>query len=86
MSLPAYQIFEEEIAGLKKAGRYRDLKTITGPVGTTVFMDGMEMILLCSNNYLGLATHPRIKEAEASALKKYGTGACASRLISGLPR
>jgi len=83
MSLPAYQIFEEKIAGLKKAGRYRDLKTITGPVGTTVFMDGMEMILLCSNNYLGLATHPRIKEAEASALKKYGTGACASRLISG---
>ncbi|MBW1797675.1 MAG: 8-amino-7-oxononanoate synthase [Deltaproteobacteria bacterium] len=83
MSPPSYQIFEEEIAGLKKAGRYRELRTITGPVDTTVFMDGREMILLCSNNYLGLATHPHLKEAEASALKKYGTGACASRLISG---
>ncbi|MEK7851934.1 MAG: 8-amino-7-oxononanoate synthase, partial [Deltaproteobacteria bacterium] len=46
-------------------------------------MDGKEVILLCSNNYLGLADHPRLKEAAIAAVEKYGVGSGASRLVSG---
>ncbi len=72
-----------DIDGLKKSGTYRTLKTIAGPVDTTVFIDGKEVILLSSNNYLGLTNHPRLKEAATFAVRDYGTGACASRLIAG---
>ena len=41
------------------------------------------MLLLCSNNYLGLADHPRVREAAAEAAMRYGAGAGASRLVSG---
>ncbi|MDY7032518.1 MAG: 8-amino-7-oxononanoate synthase [Thermodesulfobacteriota bacterium] len=74
---------QAEIDVLKKSGLYRNLKKIAGPIGTTVSIDGKEVILLSSNNYLGLATHPRLIDAAASVMKRYGTGACASRLIAG---
>lgn len=77
------QFFEQEIERLKTSGLYRGLKRIAGHIDTTVSIDGKEVILLSSNNYLGLASHPKLKEAAASALREYGTGACSSRLISG---
>ncbi|KAF0120445.1 MAG: 8-amino-7-oxononanoate synthase [bacterium] len=83
MSLPIDQFLKEEIERLKRLGLYRDMKRIVGHIDTTVSIDGKEVILLSSNNYLGLASHPKLKEAAASALTEYGTGACASRLISG---
>jgi 8-amino-7-oxononanoate synthase len=46
-------------------------------------LDGQPVLLLCSNNYLGLADHPRVREAAAEAAMRYGVGAGASRLISG---
>ena len=46
-------------------------------------MDGKEVLLLCSNNYLGLADHPALKEAAIKAVEKYGVGTGASRLVSG---
>jgi 8-amino-7-oxononanoate synthase len=46
-------------------------------------LDGRRVLLLCSNNYLGLADHPRVREAAAEAAKRYGAGAGASRLVSG---
>ena len=46
-------------------------------------LDGSEVLLLCSNNYLGLADHPRVRRAAADAAERYGAGAGASRLISG---
>src|SRR5215216_3342946 len=46
-------------------------------------LDGAEVLLLCSNNYLGLAEHPRVREAAAEAALRWGAGAGASRLISG---
>ena len=83
MILPVDEIIQPEIDRLKSSGLYRSLKRIEGPIDTTVSIDGKEVILLSSNNYLGLANHPELKEAAAFALKKYGTGACASRLIAG---
>ncbi|MEW6614361.1 MAG: 8-amino-7-oxononanoate synthase [Thermodesulfobacteriota bacterium] len=77
------QLLNQEIERLKRLGLYRDLKTIAGSIDTTVAIDGKEVILLSSNNYLGIATHPKLKDAAVSALNEYGTGACASRLISG---
>ena len=48
-----------------------------------MIIDGRPRLLLCSNNYLGLATHPALKEAAMAALERYGCGSGASRLISG---
>ena len=75
--------FKEELDKLKASGLYRTLRTIEGPQGPRVGMDGKEVILLCSNNYLGLADHPRLKEAAIAAVEKYGVGSGASRLVSG---
>ena len=56
---------------------------ISGPQGPTVLLDGKPVLLLCSNNYLGLADHPRVREAAAEAAMRWGVGAGASRLVSG---
>ena len=48
-----------------------------------ILLDGRPVLLLCSNNYLGLADHPRVREAAAEAAMRYGAGSGASRLISG---
>jgi 8-amino-7-oxononanoate synthase len=56
---------------------------VSGPQGPTVLLDGSPVLLLCSNNYLGLADHPRVREAAAEAAMRWGVGAGASRLVSG---
>ncbi len=73
----------EKLDRLKASGLYRTLRTIEGAQGPRVKIDGKEVILLCSNNYLGLADHPRLKEAAIKAIEKYGAGSGASRLVSG---
>ena len=71
------------LAALERAGLLRKLRTIEGPQGPRVTLDGAQVLLLCSNNYLGLADHPRVRRAAADAAERYGAGAGASRLISG---
>ena len=73
----------EELENLKSSGLYRTLRTIEGPQGPRVKIDGKDIVLLCSNNYLGLADHPRLKEAAIKAIERYGVGSGASRLVSG---
>ena len=68
---------------LRSAGLHRRLRLIEGPQGPRVTLDGNEVLLLCSNNYLGLADHPRVRQAAADAAERFGAGAGASRLISG---
>ncbi len=46
-------------------------------------MNGRKLIMLGSNNYLGLATHPKVVEATVKAVEEYGTGACSSRVLTG---
>jgi len=75
--------FQNELNRLKEKGLYRTLKKVTSPVDTTVTINGREVILFSSNNYLGLANHPALKKAAISVLQNYGSGAGASRLISG---
>jgi glycine C-acetyltransferase/8-amino-7-oxononanoate synthase len=74
---------EERLAELERLGLSRRLRLVSGPQGPTVLLDGKPVLLLCSNNYLGLADHPRVCGAAAEAAKRWGVGAGASRLISG---
>ncbi len=74
---------QERLAELKELGLYRRMRLVSGPQGPRVVLDGKPVLLLCSNNYLGLADHPRVREAAADAAMRWGVGAGASRLVSG---
>jgi len=74
---------EQRLEELHDRGLYRRMRLISGPQGPRVLLDGKPVVLLCSNNYLGLADHPRVREAAADAAMRWGVGAGASRLVSG---
>jgi 8-amino-7-oxononanoate synthase len=74
---------EERLTEIRERGLYRRLRCVSGPQGPRVLLDGRPVLLLCSNNYLGLADHPRVREAAAEAAMRYGAGSGASRLVSG---
>jgi 8-amino-7-oxononanoate synthase len=74
---------ESLLGDIRDRGLYRRMRMISGPQGPRVLLDGRPVLLLCSNNYLGLADHPRVREAAAEAAMRYGAGAGASRLVSG---
>src|SRR5579862_2615499 len=74
---------EQRLVELERLGLQRRLRMISGPQGPRVLLDGKPVLLLCSNNYLGLADHPRVREAAAEAALRWGVGAGASRLVSG---
>jgi glycine C-acetyltransferase/8-amino-7-oxononanoate synthase len=74
---------EELLEDIRDRGLYRRMRLISGPQGPRVLLDGRPVLLLCSNNYLGLADHPRVREAAADAAMRWGVGAGASRLVSG---
>ena len=74
---------QQRLDELDSSGLRRRLRLIEGPQGPEVVLDGRPVLLLCSNNYLGLADHPRLRRAAADAARSLGTSAGASRLISG---
>jgi 8-amino-7-oxononanoate synthase len=74
---------EDRLDELRELGLYRRMRMVSGPQGPRVLLDGKRVLLLCSNNYLGLADHPQVREAAAEAAMRYGVGAGASRLVSG---
>jgi 8-amino-7-oxononanoate synthase len=73
----------ERLEELRERGLYRRMRLIEGAQGPTVTLDGCPVLLLCSNNYLGLADRAEVREAAAEAALRWGAGAGASRLISG---
>jgi 8-amino-7-oxononanoate synthase len=74
---------EQRLQEIERLGLSRRLRTVSGPQGPRVLLDGQPVLLLCSNNYLGLADHPRVREAAAQAALRWGVSAGASRLVSG---
>src|SRR5919202_4668577 len=74
---------QDRLEEIRELGLYRRMRLISGPQGPRVLLDGRPVLLLCSNNYLGLADHPQVREAAADAAMRYGAGAGASRLVSG---
>ena len=74
---------EARLDELKALGLHRRTRLVSGPQGPHVLLDGKPVLLLCSSNYLGLADHPRVREAAADAAMRWGVGAGGSRLVSG---
>ncbi len=68
---------------LKESGLYIHLRTIESPPGAWMVVDGERVLNLCTNNYLGLADHPRLKAAAKEAIDRYGVGPTAVRTIAG---
>lgn len=73
----------EELKELKEKGLYVTIRKLESAQGPWVVVDGKRVLNMCSNNYLGLAAHPKIKEAAIRAILDYGVGAGAVRTIAG---
>ena len=73
----------EQLAAWRKAGTYQPLRVLESESAPDSRFDGHDVINLASNNYLGLATHPKLREAALAATRKYGVGSGAVRTISG---
>ena len=74
---------EAHLDGLESAGQKRNLRTVMTAPNARIVLDGREVILLGSNNYLALSTHPKVVAAAVEAAQEYGTGASGSRLMTG---
>jgi len=73
----------QEIEGLKAQGLYNRIPTIGSPQGAWLVVDGKKVLNFCSNNYLGLANHPRLVAAAKKAADEMGVGPAAVRTIAG---
>jgi glycine C-acetyltransferase len=74
---------DEELQALHEAGLYNNIRTLGSAQGAWLVVDGKQVLNFCSNNYLGLANHPRIKAAAKEAIDKMGVGPGAVRTIAG---
>ncbi|MFW5748482.1 MAG: aminotransferase class I/II-fold pyridoxal phosphate-dependent enzyme, partial [Chloroflexota bacterium] len=72
-----------QIEELKSQGLYNTIRVIDSPMDGRIVIDGKEVINFCANNYLGLANHPRLREAAKRAIDEYGIGPGAVRTIAG---
>ncbi|MBE0448416.1 MAG: 8-amino-7-oxononanoate synthase, partial [Actinobacteria bacterium] len=78
-----YRELSEELEKLKAQAIYREFRTVENSASQWVVAGGGELLNLCSNNYLGIANHPLLKDASVDAINRYGSGATSSRLIIG---
>jgi glycine C-acetyltransferase/8-amino-7-oxononanoate synthase len=83
MFRPTMIEIEARLSELEAIGLHRHTRLVSGPQGPHVLLDGKPVLMLSSNNYLGLADHPRVRQAAADAAMRWGVGAGASRLVSG---
>ncbi len=75
---------EATLEELRRTGLLRELRVVDSPPGPRVRLDGRDdVLLLCSNDYLGLADHPAVRAAAAEAAERWGASAGSSRLVSG---
>jgi 8-amino-7-oxononanoate synthase len=73
----------EQTEGLKTSGHYFFFRKLESPQDSEVMVNGKRVIMAGSNNYLGLTTHPRVKEAAIKAIEKFGSGCAGSRYLNG---
>ena len=83
MRVDPLSFLNAELTSLKEQGLYRKLRVLEGEAAARCTFDHKSVVNLSSNNYLGLATHPRLKQAALDAVAKYGVGSGAVRTISG---
>lgn len=77
------QWIDDELGEIRNKNLFRELTELETGQSPEVLIDGKRYLLLASNSYLGLSTHPGVIEAASAALRKYGTGSGGSRLVSG---
>ena len=70
-------------SGLKESGYYFFFRKLESPQDSEVVVNGKRVVMIGSNNYLGLTNHPRVKEAALKAIEKYGSGCAGSRFLNG---
>jgi 8-amino-7-oxononanoate synthase len=73
----------ERVVAAKELGLYPYFLPLENTEGTEVIMEGRKIVMIGSNNYLGLTTHPKVREAAIAAIKKYGTSCTGSRFLNG---
>lgn len=78
-----YDWIDQSLSTIHQANWYRSPKSMTSPPGPVIEIDGQSLINFASNDYLGLATDPRLKQAAIAAVQEWGTGSTGSRLLSG---
>ena len=78
-----FQRLADQLAELERRGLRRSRLVRQSPQGPRIVVDGQEVLAFCSNDYLGLASHPRIVAAAIEAASRYGVGEGASHLLSG---
>ena len=83
MTAKAMDFIDGVLASLKENGLYRQLRVLDGEQLPTARFDGRTVVNLSSNNYLGLATHPRLREAALKAIRELGVGSASVRTIAG---
>jgi len=76
-------MFKQELLQLEKGHLLRRLVVVESYNGPYITINGKRLLLMCSNDYLGLAGHPALREAASAAMERYGFGSSASRLVSG---
>lgn len=81
--LPWHDELDAALSERKAAGRYRQPRLRLGEQGVNIEVDGKAMLSFCSNDYLGLAAHPDIKQAFKQAIDKEGVGSGAAHLLTG---
>ena len=77
------EVLSRRLAALREQGLWRELRRVDGVAGTTLETGGLRLRNFAGNDYLGLAAHPVLAEAAARAVRTFGAGSTASRLISG---
>jgi glycine C-acetyltransferase len=81
--LDKLQFIRDERARLEREGLLISIRTIESPQGAWIQVDGKRVLNLCSNNYLGFANHPALKQAAVRAIERFGVGPAAVRTIAG---
>src|SRR5215831_2606804 len=77
------EALQAELRGLDEQDLLWRVRTLQSSSAPHAKVDGKNVIVLCSNNYLGLANHPKLKQAAISATKRYGAGSGSVRVIAG---
>ncbi|MFN2240790.1 MAG: aminotransferase class I/II-fold pyridoxal phosphate-dependent enzyme, partial [Anaerolineae bacterium] len=78
-----FDFIRQDVAGLKDAGLFINLRIMGSAADAWMVVDGKKVLNFCTNNYLGLANHPRMKEAARKAIDEWGVGPAAVRSIAG---
>jgi len=83
MMVDKFDFIRQDVTGLRESGLFINLRVMGSPADAWMMVDGKHVLNFCTNNYLGLANHPRMKEAARKAIDEWGVGPAAVRSIAG---